>query len=334
MKAAIYQGIGDVKVVDLPDPKPGPTDVIVKVVKASICGTDLAEYHVSNSGAIQPGSQFGHEFAGKVIDVGSEVTGISEGMRVTVNPMTATSGGMMCACMVGGFSEYTLIEDAAIGYNVYPLPDELTYEDGALTEPFSVGMGGVNKAETQTTDRALILGAGPVGMGVLAGMKAMGVEDVVVSDISEFRLQKAKELGANAVHNPMKTSLEDFLKEWYGESSSSWGLVDVVVDAAGAKTALESALDVVRYGARVSVVALHKAPILFYPIIFITKALAFRGSVGYDKEFEQVLGFMASGKADLKPTITHRFSLDEIETALNTAIKTDEALKILIDMPE
>jgi len=334
VKAAVYQGVGDVKVVDLPDPEPGPKDVIVKVVRASICGTDLAEYHLTNSGAIQPGCEFGHEFAGKIVQVGSEVTGISEGMRVTVNPMTATSGGMMMACMVGGFSEYMKVEEAAIGYNIYPLPDGLTYDDGSLTEPFSVGMGGVNTVEPQTTDRALILGAGPVGMGALAGMKALGIEDVVVSDISEFRLQKAKQLGANAVHNPMKIPLKDFLGEWYGEPDTGWGLVDVVVDAAGARAALESALDVVRYGARVSVVALHKAPITFYPIFFITKSLAFRGSVGYDKEFDQVLGFMASGKADLKPTITHRFPLEEIETALNTAHKTEEALKVLIEMPE
>ena len=334
MKAAIYQGVHDVKIMDLPDPKPGSKDVVVKVVRSSICGTDIAEYHGSGQGAIQPGSEFGHEFAGKVVEVGSEVTGISEGMRVAVNPMTATSAGMMTACMLGGFSEYMKVEDAAVGYNLYPLPDGLTFEDGSLVEPFSVGMHGVNTAETQTTDRALILGAGPVGMGALAGMKALGVENVVVSDISEFRLQKAKELGADAVHNPKKTPLENFLLEWYGEKSNSWGLVDVVIDAAGARAALESALDVVRYGARVSVVALHKGPISFTPIIFITKELRFRGSVGYPNEFPQVIEFMASGKADLKPTITHRFPLDEIETALNTATKQDEALKILIEMPE
>jgi len=334
MKAAVYEGVGQVRIVDLPVPKPGPNDVLVKVVAASICGTDLSEYHLTNSGAIQPGSEFGHEFAGKVVETGSEVTGISEGMRVTVNPMTATSGGMMNACMVGGFSQYVLVEDAAVGYNIYPLPERLSYDDGALTEPFSVGMGGVNTAETQTTDRALILGAGPIGMGALAGMKALGVENVVVSDISEFRLQKARELGADAVHNPRKVPLEEFLKEWYGESSSDWGLVDVVVDAAGSKPALESALDVVRYGARVSVVALHKVPISFHPMIFFTKNLAFRGSVGYTREFEQVLGFMASGKADLKPIVTHRFPLDEIESALRTATKTDEAIKMLIDMPD
>ena len=334
MKAAVYQGVKDVQVVDLPDPEPGPNDVIIKVIRAGLCGTDLAEYHGSGQGAIQPGCEFGHEFAGKVVHVGSDVHGISEGLRVTVNPMTATEAGIMQACMVGGFSEYMKVEDAAIGYNIFPLPDELTFDDGSLVEPFSVGMHGVNTSEVQTTDRALILGAGPVGMGALAGMKALGVENVVVSDISDFRLQKAKQLGADAVHNPKQISLEDFLKEWYGERSSGWGLVDVVVDAAGARTALECALDVTRYGARVSVVALHKTSILFNPLFFITKELKFRGSIGYDKEFEQVIGFMASGKADLKPTITHRFPLAEIDTALNTAVKQDEALKILIEMPE
>lgn len=334
MKAAIYQGVGKVEIVDMPEPEPGPKDVIVKVIRSGLCGSDIAEYFLTNSGAIQPGCQFGHEFAGKVVQMGSEVTGIPEGLRVTVQPMRATGEGIIGAMMVGGFSEYMKVEEAELGYNLYPLPDCLTYDDGALTEPFSVGMGGVNTSNVQTTDRALILGAGPVGLGALAGMKALGVENVVVSDLSEFRLQKAKHLGADALHNPKETPLEDFLLKWYGERSNSWGLVDVVIDAAGAKPALESALDVTRYQSRVIVVALHKKPVSFNPIIFITKELTFKGSIGYDKEFEQVLGFMETGKADLKPTITHRFPLSEIETALHTATRQDEALKVLIEMPE
>jgi threonine dehydrogenase-like Zn-dependent dehydrogenase len=248
--------------------------------------------------------------------------------------MRATGEGIIGAMMVGGFSEYMKVEEAELGYNLFALPDSLTYDDGALTEPFAVGMGGVNTSNVQPTDRALILGAGPVGLGALAGMKALGVESVVVSDLSEFRLQKAKALGADAIHNPKETPLEDFLLKLYGERVNSWGLVDVIIDAAGAKPALESALDVTRYQSRVIVVALHKKPVCFNPIIFITKELTFKGSIGYDTEFEQVLGFMASGKADLKPTITHRFPLSEIETALHTATKQDEALKVLIEMPE
>lgn len=332
MKAAIYQGVGNVQVVDLPDPKPGPKDVVIKVISSGICGTDVAEYNVVNSGAVELGHQFGHEFAGTVAEVGSEVTGISTGMRVTANPMTATRIGRRNACMIGGFSQYVLVEDAAIGYNVYPLPDHLTFEDGALVEPASVGMHGVNTAQPKPDDQVLILGAGPIGLSALAGMKALGVKNVIVSDISDFRLEKARALGALAVHNPKEIDLVDFLEKVYPDQMGVMGYLDVVVDAAGVGSALEDVILLTKGGARISIVALHKASISLEPMFFIYKDLQMKGSVGYPTEFPQVIDFMASGKVDLKPTITHRFPLSEINTALKTTTKTDAGIKVLIDM--
>mgnify|MGYP005838202179 CR=1 FL=1 len=332
MKTAIYQGVGNVQVVDLPEPKAGPKDIIVKVAFCGICGSDTAEYHVSNSGAIEPGKQFGHELSGTVVEVGKEVTAISEGMRVTINPMTATRAGRRNACMVGGFAEYVLVEDAAIAYNVYPLPDHLTFEDGALVEPAAVGMHAVNTGQPKQEDVALILGAGPIGLGALAGMKALGIKHVIVSDLSEFRLRKAKELGADVIHNPKEVDLAEFLGEIFPDQHPIMGYIDVTVDAAGAGSALEDVIYICKGGARISIVALHKAPISLDPMFFIMKDLQMKGSVGYPTEFPQVLGFFADGKIDLKPIITHRYPLEEISTALNMAIKQEEAIKVLIDM--
>lgn len=332
MKAAIYQGLHDVAVKELPDPKAGPKDIVVKVALCGICGTDINEYHVTNMGAIEPGRQFGHEYAGTVVSVGKEVKGLKEGMRVTVNPMTATKGGRRAACMVGGFAEYALVEDAAIAYNVYPLPDHLTFEDGALVEPNSVSMHGVNTAEPKPDDVVLVLGAGPIGLGVVAGMKAIGIKNVIVSDLSEFRLQKAKELGATAIHNPKEIDLSDFLEKLYPDQHPVMGYLDVTVDAAGSGAALEDSILLSRGGARISVVALHKASITLEPMFFIMKDLQMKGSVGYPAEFPQVLGFFANGKANLKSTITHRFPLTEMVPALDTTLKMNECIKVMIDM--
>lgn len=332
MKAAVYQGVGNVQVVDLPDPKPGTKDVVIKVISSGICGTDVAEYNVVNSGAVELGHQFGHEFAGVVAEVGSEVTGISTGMRVTVNPMTATRIGRRNACMIGGFSQYVLVEDAAIDYNIYPLPANLTFEDGALVEPASVGMHGANTARPNPDDQVLILGAGPIGLGALAGMKALGIKNVIVSDISEFRLEKARALGADAVHNPKEIDLVDFLEKLYPDQMGVMGYLDAVVDAAGVGSALEDITYLSKGGARISIVALHKKAIELEPMLFIYKNLEMKGSVGYPTEFPQVIEFMASGKVDLKPTITHRFPLSEINTALKITTKQDETIKVLIDM--
>lgn len=332
MKAAIYQGVGNVQVVDRPDPKAGPKDVVVKVMCSGICGTDITEYHVSNSGAVEIGHEFGHEFAGTVVEVGSEVTGIPTGMRVTVNPMTASRLGRRNSCMIGGFSQYTLVEDAAVGFNIYPLPANLSFEDGALVEPFAVGMHGVNTAEPKPDDLMLILGAGPIGLSATAGAKALGIENVIVSDLSEFRLQKAKQLGADYVHNPKEADLVDFLESIRPDMMPIMGYMDCTVDAAGSAAALEDVIMLSKGGARISIVALHKNAMTLEPMFFIMKNLQMKGSVGYPNEFPQVIDFMASGKADLKPTVTHRFPLSEINAALKATIKTDEAIKVLIDM--
>ncbi|MEZ4644879.1 MAG: zinc-binding dehydrogenase [Chloroflexota bacterium] len=332
MKGTIYKGVGDVQVLDLPDPEAGAKDIIIKVALCGICGSDTAEYFKSNSGAILPGNQFGHEFSGTVVDVGKDVKGISEGMRVAVNPMTSTRGGRRYACMAGGFAEYVLVEDAAVNYNIYPLPDHLTFEDGALVEPVSVGMHGVNTAGPKQDDQVLILGAGPIGLGALAGMKALGVKNVIVSDLSEFRLQKAKELGASAVHNPKETDLAEFLEEMYPDQHPAMGYIDATVDAAGSGPALEDVICLSKGGSRISIVALHKAPIELEPMFFIMKDLQMKGSVGYPTEFPQVLSFFIDGKIDLKPMVTHRYPLSEIETALHMAINTTEAVKVMIDL--
>ena len=332
MKGIIYQGVGDVKLADLPDPKAGSKDIVIKIAMCGICGSDTAEYHKANSGAVEPGRTFGHEFSGTVVEVGNEVSGIHEGMRVTVNPMTATRAGRRNACMVGGFAEYVLVEDAAVNYNVYPLADHLTFEDGALVEPGCVGMHGVNTAAPKTDDQMLILGAGPIGLSALAGAKALGVKDVIITDISEFRLQKAKELGADAVHNPKEIDLVDFLENRYPDQHPVMGFINATVDAAGVGSVLEEMIYLSKGGARISIVALHKASIEIDPMFFIMKDLQMKGSVGYPTEFPQVLGFFTEGKADLKPTITHRYPLSDIKAALDMAVNVNEGIKVMVDM--
>jgi len=332
MRAAIYQGVGNVQIVDLPDPKAGPKDVVVQVICSGICGTDIAEYNVLNSGAVEVGHEFGHELAGIVAEVGSEVSGISTGMRVTVNPMTSTRLGRRNACMIGGFSQYTVVEDAVLDYNIYKLPDNLSFEDGALVEPASVGMHGVNTARPQVDDLALVIGAGPIGLSAVAGMKALGIKNVVVSDISDFRLQKAKGLGADWLHNPKETDLVDFIGEAYPDLEPVMGYFDVVVDAAGNGPALEVVIFIAKGGVRISIVALHKKPIEIDPMFFIYKNMEMKGSVGYPNEFPQVIDFMARGKMDMKSTVTHRFPLSEINQALKITTKQDETIKVLIDM--
>ena len=331
MKCAIYYGIKNVKVEDRPEPIAGPKDVIVKVQVSCICGTDITEYHIKNLGALQPGREFGHELSGVIVYTGSEVRDMNEGTRVTVNPLLANHGGRRESCMLGSFSQYILVQDAKLNHNVFELPQDLSFEAGALVEPFSVAMHGVNATQLSPNDRLLILGAGPIGQGALAGAKALGVKNITLSDISSFRLQKALEQGASAVHNPAKENLCAFLNK-RKEQDPNAGF-DAIIDAAGVGHALLDGIHNISANGKISVIALHKIPIELNPMIIMSKALTIRGSMGYDSEFSQVLDFMKNGLADIQPIITHRFPLNEIQWGIEKAASINEAVKVAIEIP-
>ena len=338
MRAAVYHGPRDIRIEEKPMPEIGPKDALVKVITGGICGSDTFAYLVDGmKTGIAPGFEFGHEYSGIVHQVGSEVEGITEGMRVVVQPMFIHPYGRDFACMACGFSEYAKIHDAKLGHNLYLLPDDLSFDQGALVEPFSVGMHGVNSGRAKPSDKALIYGVGPIGLSALAGLIALGCKDVAVSDISEFRLAKAREMGAAHTFNPQKDgNLLEFLKERHGEVATrreTFSDTDLYIDAAGVgQILLDTMMIYTKHLARIVVVGVHKKEISFNPIIVMSKQLTIQGSSGYDIEFEQVMGFMREGKADPRQMVTHNFPLSEITAAFEAATTPDEGIKVLVHM--
>ncbi len=200
MKGAVYYGIEDVKIEERPKPTPGPKDVIVKNVCAGICGTDIsAYYHGGEPYGIKPNHIFGHEMAGYVVEVGSEVNDISVGMRCFVNPVTIKVPGsapaIEIADMAGAFGEYVLVEEAKIDYNIFPLPENVTFEEAAIIEPFNVGNRAVNNGHAKPGEKCVVYGAGPIGLCAVASLKGKGIKDIVVIDLNNRRLTVAKKMG-------------------------------------------------------------------------------------------------------------------------------------------
>ncbi|MBR3689837.1 MAG: alcohol dehydrogenase catalytic domain-containing protein, partial [Eggerthellaceae bacterium] len=176
-------------IVERPDPVAGPDQVVVKVERAGICGSDVTAWiHDGTIVGVFPDMEWGHEFAGVVEQVGSEVEGISVGDRVWVNPLLAKELGLMMADMCGAFSEKVLVEKAKLNYNLYLLPDSIPMEHAALIEPFCVGTHGKNRAKCKPGDHVVIYGAGPIGLCALSGLVGQGVENVVVLEQREERL--------------------------------------------------------------------------------------------------------------------------------------------------
>ena len=275
MRGAIYKGVGKVELGTFEIPKAGPNDVVVRNMRAGICGTDLHAYLVEGqSVGIRPEHQFGHEMVGYVFEVGENVTGVEEGKKVFVNPVTCkrvkkgyTATEM--ADMAGAFSEYILVEDAQIDYNLFLFPDELEYDRAVLIEPMSVSMHGVNTANQKPGEKAIIYGAGTIGLGVLIELRAAGVEEVIVSDIGDKRLAIAGKLGG-IPFNSQKGDLITFVKEKWGTNQGIMGEettdADIVMDCAGPKGILEEFMASAKVGSRFIVLALGQGPEKIVPL--------------------------------------------------------------------
>lgn len=216
-----------VDVVDVERPVPGPKDALVRVRACGICGTDTFFLHLGGMPTGADGSTraipLGHEPAGEVVEVGAEVTGLAVGNRVVVNPQAAPTGIIGCGGELGGMDEYLLVENAKVGTSVAVLPDDMPFDVAALNEPMAVARHAVNRSGARPTDKVVVFGAGPIGLGAAIWLKLRGVEHVTVVDIIPERLETALSVGADAVVDSAVEDLTGRLKELHGEAANALG---------------------------------------------------------------------------------------------------------------
>jgi threonine dehydrogenase-like Zn-dependent dehydrogenase len=182
MKTVQTADSGVIEVVEVERPVPGPQDVLMRV---RACGTDATFVHLGGmpDGPDGPDGQtrpipLGHEPAGEIIEAGVAVTGLKPGDRVVINPQAAPSGIIGCGGAHGGMAEYPLIENAVAGRSLAVFPDTLPFEVAALNEPMAVARHCVNRAQARPADKAVVFGAGPIGLGVTIWLKLAGVAHV------------------------------------------------------------------------------------------------------------------------------------------------------------
>jgi 2-desacetyl-2-hydroxyethyl bacteriochlorophyllide A dehydrogenase len=341
MRGAIYKGVGKVELGTFEIPKAGPNDVVVRNMRAGICGTDLHAYLIEGqSVGIRPEHQFGHEMAGYICEIGENVTGIEEGKKVFVNPVTCKKAkkgytATEMADMAGAFSEYILVEDARIDYNLFPLPDELEYDRAVLIEPMSVSMHGVNTANPKPGEKAIVYGAGTIGLGALIELRAAGVKDVIISDISDKRLAIAEKLGG-IPFNSHKGNLIAFVKEKWGAKRGIMGEettdADIVIDCAGPKGILEEFMASAKVGSRFIILALGRGSEQIVPLEVVLKSVKIMGSCAYNsKDHKQVIELLNNQDILVEPMITHAFGLSDVAKAFEAAADKDNAIKVVIN---
>lgn len=341
MKAGIYFGIQDVKLQEIEMPHAKKNDIVIRVAKAGICGTDIHAYlHGGDPVGIHAGNQFGHEFVGTVQECGENVKDIPKGMRVTINPTSRVPLGKglnstEIADMSGAFSEYVVVEEAKLGYNVFALPDSLSFDTAVLCEPLSVAAHGVARARLQGNEKALVYGAGTIGLATVTVLQSKGIKDIIIADVNEFRLQIAKKLGAIPFHS-QKGNLVNFVSETFGRvtgnSNEDCMDVDVVIDCAGAPFIIGEFLDHAKTLSQLIVVAVHGQNIDFSPYWLLAKEVGVIGSRGYlPGDIEESIRILSDPQCRLSNIITHTFPHRELKKAFAETAEGKEVIKTVID---
>jgi (R,R)-butanediol dehydrogenase / meso-butanediol dehydrogenase / diacetyl reductase len=326
-------GVNDVRLDPIEAPRPGSSDVVVKVKACGVCGSDLSYIKIGGihrpPGGVTP---IGHEAAGEVIAVGKAVKDLAVGQRVIINPMNTPSyigsGGPE-----GAFTEELLVRDARVGDSLLPIPENLPYEIAALTEPLAVAMHGVNRSESNPGDKVVVFGCGPIGLGMVLWLVDRGIKDVVALDLAPERLERAKALGARAVINPANEDVRARLSELHGTarifSREAVG-TDAYIDAAGAPSILSDVVTMAKLHSRLVVTAAYMKPVPLDLGAMLTTEMTITTAVGYPTEMPDVIAALARLREKVGSLISHRFSFDEVLDAIAVA-GTPGSAKVMVD---
>ena len=325
-------GVNDVRLDAVEKPRITANDILVQVHLCGICGSDLGYIAMGGLGMTQP-MPLGHELVGVVTEAGANVNHVTVGDRIVVNP-TAANNHIGNGGPEGGFSPWLLVRDVA----THPaaalrVPATLSSEQAAMVEPLAVGLHGCHQGNAKADDKAVVLGAGPIGLGSAACLKYLGLKDVIIVDRSEHRLRAAERLGIAPLQAD-DADLSDFLKAQHGEASllgSPVPATDLYLEATGVGAVFNQVVNIAKPGARVVVLGLHKAPVELDLVNVLMRELSIIGSMAYPEEFPKVIEMLNSGSIDVQPMISHQFPLSDFEQALSIAQDPEQATKVMID---
>ena len=346
MNAVVLHDADDMRVEQRSVPQPGPGEVLLKIEVASICGTDVKVLHRTLQG--QPTGEFimGHEYAGTVAALGPDVDEFQIGERVAVEVHKGCERcencikGWYTSCLNygnlakghrakgltcdGGFAEYAVNHINTL----YRLPDNLTFEQACMVTTAASPLwaidliGGYVAGETM-----LILGPGPIGLIAVQLCKALGAERVILSGTRDSRLEVGKRLGADFTINVRTENLADRIREITRGKGA-----DSVLECAGGPTSMQEALENVKRGGRIGVVAWYTGPVQVDMNLAVrsnVRIYAARGEGGMN--CGRSLALMSAGKITADAIITHHFELDQIHEAFQTYVnRIDNALKVAI----
>ncbi len=336
MRAAVTRGRA-ITVDDVPNPEPGPGQVLVETLACGICGSDLHQLQSPETfveAAAATGSPLlfdpardlvmGHEFCARVVQLGPGAGGVQPGDIVVSMPVLATPSGVAAIGYSndypGGFGERMVLTSALC----LRVPDGVDPRHAALTEPLAVGIHAVSLSGVQPGRSAVVIGCGPIGLAVIAALKAAGVEKIVASDFSPGRRTLAARLGAARVVDPRAESLS--------EAARPFGEPAVVFEAVGAPGVLDEAMGIAARRSALVVVGACVQRDTIWPLLGVVKELTLQFALGYSpEEFARSLALITGGGIDCEPLITGEVGLDGVMDSFTALGAPDRHVKILVE---
>ncbi len=322
MKQAIMIEPGNILIHDVPPPVLKQNEVLVRVKRIGVCGSDIHVYHGQHPYTTYPVVQ-GHELSCEIVEIGEESKGFSPGDKVTIEPQLSCGkcyscqNGLYNLCnelkvigfqAPGGASELY----AARADRIVKLDEDMTHADGAMLEPLAVAVRAVGQIGDIIGKNVLVLGAGPIGNLVAQTARGMGAESILVSDINPFRLEIAGKCGIESTVNPLEEDLEESIISHFG----AYRRADVIFDCAGVSSSINGAISCARKGTPIIIVAVFGDK----PGIDLARIneneLKLYGTARYViSDFERAIGLIRDGLVNLSPLITDVFELSDYDMA-------------------
>lgn len=342
MKAALLHGVGDLRVENAPVPQiTQPDQVLVRVKAVGICGSDI---HFFEHGRIGPyvvtePQVLGHECAGEVVEAGPDAGSLKPGDKVCIEPgipcrrCSFCKSGRYNLCEIVPFMGTPPTHGAFREYVVWPadfvftLPDNISYDEGAVIEPLAVGVQACQRGDLRSGQTAVVIGCGPIGLTTMQAAAGFGATRIIVTDVIPLRLDMAKRLGADLALNVAESDAVEPVKEATGGLGA-----DVVLETAGTPETVAQACGMVKRGGVVVLVGMHRVDEFPIPVMdLICREYDMRGVFRYCNAFGPAIAMLGAGRVNLRALITHQFALDEIETAFDVVInEKDKSIKVQV----
>ena len=332
---------GKIEFREIPVPEIGENEVLIKIMKIGVCGSDIHVYHGEHPFTSYPVTQ-GHEVSGEVVKTGAAVSGIKPGQKVTIQPQVVCGRCYPCRhgkynlceeLKVMGFqttgvaSHYFAVDQA----KVTPLPDEMSYDEGAMIEPLAVAVHAVRRAGDVKGAKIAVLGAGPIGILVAQAAKGMGADQVMITDVSSLRLEKAKECGVDFCVNTRNQDFGEAMVHNFGPDKA-----DVIYDCAGNNITMGQAIKYARKGSVIILVAVFAGPGQLDLAVLNDHELDLNTSMMYrNEDYLDAIRLVNEKKVVLAPLVSKHFAFGDYLKAYQYIDENREStMKVIINVQE